>query len=93
MSVPMSPHFHGAIPLKRMLQFTICSQDTEGSGSGDEAEGGDDYEEEEPEVGGTGGSGEEQGTLYKCLEITLFLFGLGIDQSPVAQKVPQKLPN
>ena len=57
-----------------MLQVTISSQSTEGSGSGDEAEGGNDYEEEEeneePEDDGTEGSGDQQGALYKRLEIT-----------------------
>ena len=80
--VLMSPHFHGAIPLKSMLQFTVWSQGTEGSGSGDEAGGEEDYEEEEeeneePEDGGTEGSGDQQGALYKCLEIALFWFRIG----------------
>ena len=69
----MSPHFYGAIHLK-----SIWSQGTDGSGSGDEAGGEEDYEEEEENDGGTEGSGEEQGALYKCLEITLFGFGIGI---------------
>ena len=43
----------------------------EGSGSGDT---GQDYEEE-PEDGGTEGSGEEQGVLYELSKITLFWLG------------------